>query len=254
MTSKKEIILTIYLSIVFAGYLSYICLAVPRYTLANQPTTLPKSIGQPVYNVYWDNEPLEPILEWCQERYINLIIDWNRLDTAGVDRHMPIRLELKGKTIKTIINNILDQIEEPLRCYTINGITKISTKQYYDDQKFIFVYNVDDILMHIPNFTGPVISISDSGGGGAAAISIGQGQGQGGQSNPFSDSSSEEKKEISKEENAKNLVNMIRAVVEPDSWTDAGGDNSIYVFKDMLIIRAPIEIHEIIGGSRQWTR
>lgn len=68
--------------------------------------------------------------------------------------------------------------------------------------------------------------------------------------NPFEGSGSEEDEgdeDKPLEERMAELVELIKAVVEPDSW-EPEGENTIRAWKTNIIIRAPIEVHEIIGG------
>lgn len=193
----------------------------------------------PVYSVEWKEESLETTLEWCQTKYENLIIDWKRLEAEGVGRDTPITLQLTKKTTEQILKNILEQIKEPLRCYTIDGVSKVSTKKYYDDIQFVEVYHVADIIARIPNFEGPEVSLSEE-----------QGQGQ---TSPFS-GEGQEKEEENKEPDAEEVAELIQKVVEPDSWAANGGKNTISPWENCLVVKASIEVHEIIGGSRIWTQ
>jgi hypothetical protein len=44
------------------------------------------------------------------------------------------------------------------------------------------------------------------------------------------------------------LVDLIKSVIRPSIWNDAGGPASIRYFNGKLIVTAPVSVHEAIGG------
>lgn len=70
------------------------------------------------------------------------------------------------------------------------------------------------------------------GSGGQGGGGAGQGTGQ----------------DASVEENLEKLVELIKNTVEPESWDDAGGKGTIRIWRQSLVIRNNIEVHEKIGG------
>ena len=51
-----------------------------------------------------------------------------------------------------------------------------------------------------------------------------------------------------KDAKAKELVTLIKEIVQPSVWTDNGGKASIKFFNGCLIVNAPRSVHEEIGG------
>lgn len=87
--------------------------------------------------------------------------------------------------------------------------------------------------------------------GGMGGMMGGMGGMGGGGGNPFSDGGGEESEDSEDkplEERMEELVDLIKATVEPTEWDDEGGKNTIRAWKTNIIVRAPIEVHEIIGG------
>ncbi len=89
------------------------------------------------------------------------------------------------------------------------------------------------------------------GGGGGGGLG-GGGFGGGGQ--VFSDggdSEGEDEEGKSLEERMEDIVDLIRSTIEPDGWAEGaigGGRNTIRAWNRMIVVRAPIEVHELIGG------
>ncbi len=54
--------------------------------------------------------------------------------------------------------------------------------------------------------------------------------------------------EGSVEENLEKLVELIKNTIEPESWDDTGGKGTIRIWRQSLVIRNNIEVHEKIGG------
>ncbi len=103
--------------------------------------------------------------------------------------------------------------------------------------------------------------IGGAGGGGAgggfggAGGGIGGGFGGGfGSQPPFSDSGDsegEDEEGKSLEERMEDIVDLIRNTIEPEGWAEGeygGGKNTIRAWNRLLVVRAPIEVHELIGG------
>jgi len=74
--------------------------------------------------------------------------------------------------------------------------------------------------------------------------------GGGGNQSPFSGSEGgeEEEDEESVEDRMESIVELIRETIDPDGWTENGGNNTIRAYKRQIVVRAPIEVHEQIGG------
>jgi len=120
--------------------------------------------------------------------------------------------------------------------------------------------------MEIPDFTdAPSFDLSSlsnqtqsqqsggAGGGVGGGVGGGGGGSSGGQQGIFGGSGSggnqnREAPGRSKQERATDLMDLIRAVIQPDVWQENGGKASIRFYGGSLIITAPRAVHEAIGG------
>lgn len=237
-----------------------------------------------VDTVDWDDLPLESAIEWLEEQGpINVIVVWRALEAEGIDADTPVSLRMRGATVGQVLSEMIDQISSGGSEIAFRGVgetLKISTRAEFNKELYVRVYDVSDLILEIPDFKGPSISLTDEGGqggggtggggggggfggggigggvgGGAGGGGFGGGfggsiGGQSGNQNPFSgeDQGDDDTEEESVEERMDKIVELIRETIEPDSWVDNGGENTIRAYKRHIVVRAPIEIHEQIGG------
>ncbi|HRX86813.1 MAG TPA: hypothetical protein P5572_17440, partial [Phycisphaerae bacterium] len=238
-----------------------------------------------VESVDWEDQPLESVVEWLEQQGpINVVVVWRALEALGVDADTPVSLRMHNVTVRQILSEALNQVSEhgEIRFRGSGNTVKITTREELNQDLIVRAYDVSDLIMHVPDFKGPEISISDEGGqgggggggvgGGGGSFGGGGGFGGGaggagggfggggfgggamggqGNQNPFSgsgDSGDEEDEGKSVEERMDDLVELIRETIEPESWAENGGPNTIRAFRRQIIVRAPIEIQEQIGG------
>ena len=190
----------------------------------------------------------------------NIVVNWKALEGAGITRDSQVNLHLNGVTLRKALDLVLNEVAggDTLTYAVEDGVIEITTRELADRKMVTRVYPVEDLIMIIPDFTdAPQFSLdasqnqsgggSSGGGGGitggttisnslfanAGQLANQQNQNQG----------------PTKAERAKELVDLIEAVVFPDIWTDNGGTASIRYFNGMLIVTAPISVQEAIGGE-----
>ena len=241
-----------------------------------------------VPDVEWDDVPFETVIEWIQDQGpINVVVVWRALEAQGIDEDTPVTLRLRNARVGQILGEVLDQISETgdVRYRGVGSTLKISTRAEFNRKLYVRVYDVSDLIFQVPDFKGPSISVSGEGGqgggsgggfggggglgggggfgggggaglgggglgGGGLGASLGGGFGGAGQQNPFDDEGNEEDDEDGKtlEERMDEIVELIRNTIAPDDWRENGGRNSIRAFQKSIVVRAPIEVHEEIGG------
>jgi len=235
----------------------------------------------------------EVIEELATGQGVNITVIWNDLEAVGVDRELPVTLRFASEVkFRKALSEILDQVGggETKLGYVVNeGVIKIATQQLLDQEVYIDVYPIEDLLLNVPDFTGPEVSISDEGGeggggtggggfggggfggggGGGAGGGFGGGGfggggfgggglGGGGSQNPFSggDEGEDEEEETSREERVDELLELIRNTIRPDSWRDSGGTvAAIAEINGQLVVTqtasAHSEIQDLLGKLRE---
>ena len=185
----------------------------------------------------------------------NIFVNWKSLEEAGVSKDTPINVRLRSVKLKKALEMILTEAGggDKLGYDVDSNVISITTKEQLDAKMYTRVYPIQDIIMEIPDFTdAPDFSLNSTsnnqqqnpqGGGGIGAA----GGGGGGGGGPFN----EGKKEPvgpTREERAKQIIDLIVSVIQPDVWQDNGGKAAIRYWNGNLIITAPRTVHEAIGG------
>ena len=224
--------------------------------------------------VDWDEVPLESVVDWLTEQGpINVVVVWRALEAQGIDRDTPVTLLLRNARVGQVLSEALDQVSElgDVRYRGVGSTIKISTREEFNRKLYVRVYDVSDLIFQVPDFKGPSVDVAGEGGGGGGGMGgggMGGGMGGGGMGgggmggggmggggmgmqNPFSGGSEEQDDEgdsQSLEERMDAIVELIKNTIEPENWDENGGRNTIRAWNRMIIVRAPIEVHELIGG------
>jgi Flp pilus assembly secretin CpaC/tetratricopeptide (TPR) repeat protein len=196
----------------------------------------------------WDEAPLEEVFEELQKEHnLNLVVVWTDLDNAGIDRDAPVTLQLNREvSLKTVMEEVLDQVGggfDPLGYTSSDGLIKIATQQFLNRNLETRVYNVEDLIIEVRDFTdGPAIDIQQASGGGRGGGGQPVFSGSGGGSGDRED-------EDQREERAEDLIDMIVNAVKPDSWRDGGtGEGAIEAMDGVLIVSQTAAVHQELNG------
>lgn len=198
-----------------------------------------------------DAVPLSDALWALQEASgLNLHVNWAALEAVGVERDTPVSLNVGQLPVRKVLSLLLSGLggSEPITFYIDQGVVEIAPQSLADQHLLTRVYPVEDLLMEIPDFVDvPRFDLQSSASrGGRRGGSGGGGSGGGGL---FSGSGQEAQRPIpTRDARAQALIDLITGTVRPDIWRINGGVASIRHFRGVLIITAPISVHEAIGG------
>ncbi|HSZ59162.1 MAG TPA: hypothetical protein VK797_26210 [Tepidisphaeraceae bacterium] len=192
----------------------------------------------------------------------NITVNWKALEAGGVTRDSMVNLHLSGISLRKALDLVLNEAAggDSITYFVDDGVIEITTRDIADHQMVTRVYDVQDLLMEVPDFTNaPQFALDASqnqGGGGGGSGQLGQGGGSGGISvtnTLFSGGgqSLTQNRNLgkTKAQRAQDLVDLIEAVINPDIWKDNGGTASIRYFNGMLVVTAPRSVQEAIGGA-----
>ncbi len=213
-----------------------------------------------VDSVNFDETTFREVLDWVRDQStehgkVNVIAQWRALAVESIDEESPVTLQMEDTTVAEVLDEALDQLSDldPLTYVGIRNNLKVSTASDFDRKLYTRVYNVDDIFFEIKNFFGsPQIDLNQQqqGGGGGGGGQGGQAQVQsifgnsgGGGGNDDNNENDEED-----EERGEEIMEWIRATVEPNTWEENGGFGTMDVFNKNLVIRNTLKVHETIGG------
>lgn len=200
--------------------------------------------------VQFSDVALENVIDYLrQSTGANFFVDWKALEQAGVTRQTPVTLKLHNMPFATTLNFILRSAggSTPLSWYVDQNVIQITARQAADRQMVRRVYPVADLLMVIPDFSdAPSFDLSQIGNS-----SSGQGGGSASNSSLFANTSQQRQNTgTTPRQRAEELIALITENIRPDIWRRNGGEASIVYFNGALIVTAPRDVQEAIGG--QW--
>jgi len=218
-----------------------------------------------VETVDWQDTPFEEVITWLKDEggnAVNIVPRWAPLGVEGIDRDTLVTLQLNNSTIGEVLVELLETLSEDgeIRFRAWGNTLRISTREDFERKRFLRVYDATDIMLRVPDFGrgAPVIDLQNAGGqsGGGSGQSVFSGS-SGGQE----EQTGGEQAEQDLQERLERMATLIRDVIAPNSWSQAGsaggtggGPNVIRVFNRSLIVYAPIEVHEQIGGRFAYGR
>jgi hypothetical protein len=183
---------------------------------------------------------------------LNMHVNWKALEEQNVTKDTPINIRLRAVSLRKVLNLLLSEASggDNLAWYVDQGVVEITTKDLADKKMYTKIYPVDDLIMEVPDFdTAPNFSLQSTTQQGQGG---GRGGGGGGSQGLFQNADqNRQDKELSKTktERGEELVALIKELVQPEVWVDAGGSAQIRYFNGNLIVTAPRSVHEAIGGT-----
>ena len=204
------------------------------------------------------DEPFDQVIERLADAHrLNIIVSWHDLKKAGVEREVPIDLNLPQEiTLKKALTEVLEQAGQGLVTigYDVaEGAIKIATQETLDEQTYTAVYDINDLLMEIPIFNdSPMTDLVQANQRAAAPTAQ-----QPDQPWRYGDDDDDEPEE-DPERNGRiqKIIDLIEETVAPDSWYDRGGSvGTIKEINGQLVITqsssAQREIGDLLGKLRE---
>jgi hypothetical protein len=173
----------------------------------------------------WDIQALtleEIIGFWHELSGIRFIIDPRVTEKVGSKK---ITLVLKEVSLETALSQVQEFLG--LRSIYKQGAILILPQGVFDDSEFILrVYYIQDLLIPIPDFPGPDISLTEAGGG----VNLAAGP-----------AVEPEPRALTRED----LEKLIKTITGGDSWqTDERV--GLYFARDLMLVRHTREVHQQI--------
>jgi len=198
-------------------------------------TLVRKRLAESVPNISVQQQPFSDVVNLLRrETGANIVVNWNALANAGVQKQTPISLTLANVPFKKVLSLVLQQAAgsggTPLGYSIDQGVITISTRSELAQQTDIKLYDISDLLVQAPNFNNaPTFNLSSAtqnstsqvssqGGGGIGNIggggSIFQQSGGGGQG---------QQQGKSRKAMVREITSLIENTVDRNSWVDNGG-------------------------------
>ncbi len=188
---------------------------------------------------------------WSRSSDIPLIMNWQALANEGIDPERRVEINMRhvpsGQLLGLLMKLIATEEASELIFETTPWYVQVMTKNMANKQTVLRVYNVGDLLHEVPVFDdAPTMDLNQSlsntnsggsGGGGAARVTT----------TIFDDVQRDEPRKT-KSEKGQEIAELIRQTIEPDRWTENGGQYaSCRYYQGRLIVNAPLYVHAQIG-------
>ena len=198
--------------------------------------------------VAFNDTPLSNIVGFLsQVTNLNVDVDWQSLETVGIDREAPITLNLTNVPVKTVLDRVIEKASgsDPINgaAWSItDGVLTIASREVINKNKVLVIYDIRDLLIEIPDYpNAPELDLQN-------VLQSGQGGGGGGQS-PFNDEDEDQEPGRTLQERTDELINIITTNVDSQGWQENGGDvGFIQQLQGSLIVTNTPANHRAVHG------
>ncbi len=208
-----------------------------------------------VPDINFQDHRLEDVLSFITEitgADIEVIwIDDKSVD--GLDKDSLVTLKAKRVSALKLLEMVLEKVGSEAAIYsggntwqmTEWGSIECGPKELLAKRARLEIYPINDLLWEIPDYEeSPTIDLQSV---------LQSSQGGGGGQSPFSNvQQNQDRDRRSKDERAQDIVDIIEALVEPETWLSGGGTATIRYFQSNLLVRAPDFVHRQLGGYPWW--
>ena len=197
---------------------------------------------------------------------LNIVPNWQALDAAGIGKDAEVTLKLKDVKFDKALQLILDEVssgETQLGFEIDDGVVQLSTKEDLSRKTVTRVYNVQDLLITVPTFRGRQVNVeqvgqnSQEGGLGGGRFLKGAGGGGSSQGGMFQGGGAQDQETgLGTGENPlEPIMQLIRNTIDPESWSEAGGNvGRMESLNQQIIITQTSSAHQEIRDLLQQLR
>ncbi len=222
-------------------------------------------LNQRIPEVIFEGAPFEQVMEWVSEfTQANVVIRWQVIEDAGIERDKPISMKVRNLRLAQILWMIMNEAggSDVKLAYRASGqLLIMSTEEDLSKEMITKVYDISDLLVRAPRFTNAaqldpgqaLQAVAQQGGGGfggGGGGGFGGGGGGGGGQNLFQNTNQNNNNEdfANPADDIQRIIELITQTIEPDTWVEGGGLGSIQSFRNLLVVRNTILVHQRIGG------
>lgn len=213
-------------------------------------STLSRQLGKTLPELRFDGVALNDAIDFLRDvSGANITVNWKALSEQGVTPDAPLTLKLRNVSLRKGLDLVLSEAGagDKLGWTTDQNVVEISTRELIDSKMYTRVYPIEDLLLLVPDFAGPRISLTENGGTGSG--NSGSSSGTSSSSENILETPPPEEKPKTRAERADELVSLIRDVIRPEIWVENGGTAAIRYWNGNLIVTAPRSVQEALGGS-----
>lgn len=200
-----------------------------------------------------DKTRLEDVLKFIQE-FTKAEIDvyWTTDQVQGLEKDREITLNISNQPALYVLEQVLDRAKNGFSENTwqmsSSGQIEVGPKDILNKSKRLEIYDINDLLFVLPRYDDvPQIDLNN-------VLQQSQGGGGGGGQSPFTNVNTTNNLNLpTKEQRAREIIDLITQTVETTQWVDNGGEGgSVRYFNGTLLINAPDYMHRQINGYPYW--
>lgn len=213
---------------------------------SNRDDQIRAALQRVIPEVQLVDQPLEQALQWIASAMnVNVHIQWNLLQNAGVNRDTIINCKVKGLSVERVLRLMFDEIDGPISYAVQDGVLVISTPDQLRKHLKTEVYDVRELIgLTELNIAAqkrraekfPAKERLDS-----AAV-----QTEPRVSTEPANSAKSFPAQPADDETppSRRVVELVTKMVSPDTWDVNGGTASIEEFNGVLVIRQYDMVHQ----------
>ncbi|MCG3128068.1 MAG: hypothetical protein CHACPFDD_02942 [Phycisphaerae bacterium] len=244
-------------AVMAAGVLVMPCAAQNKQParVQHRAATTMELLNMRVPEVRFEAVPMQDVMEWLEELTgVNIVVRWQQLELVGIEKTKPITVKAKNLRLSYVMSLIMGAATEPdikLAYRATANLIIFSTDEDLGKDMITRVYDVGDLLLRVPRFTNaaqlnPAEALNQAGQGGFTG-------GGGGGGNLFEQEESDQDRDQDENQpgvsrDMAELISVITSTVEPNSWATNGGTGTIIPLRSQIIVRASIQVHQMLGG------
>jgi len=204
--------------------------------------------------INFDNIPLNDALTTIRQMAgVNFHMNWKALELSGINKDSPVSLQARNISPAQAMDLIFDSLNagkskmESIYWIVDGGVVLISTGTALDTEMRTHTYDIADLLMSVPDFVGPIMTLNTAGNSGAGNNSTGAN----GANNPWNNTNNNntngtgngnntntagnQNAQTIRAQSVTSLTQAIQDTIGKDMWAPTG-KGSISLMRDQLII------------------
>lgn len=212
---------------------------------------------QKAVSIEMSDTPLEDVFKYIAETTgADLEPLWKtETESDGYEKDTRVTINAKAMPALTFLEKVLERLDggslKNSWQMSVDGPIQIGPKERLNKYKRVEIYDINDLLFILPVYdNAPSIDLNQ------VLQQAGRGGGGGGQS-PFRENQNgrrnQNEEPPTKEERARNIVNIITSIVDNEQWADGGGEGgTIRYHEGTLIVNAADYLHRQVNGYKWW--
>ena len=245
-----------------------------------KPVNAVSAMRRVIRKVDFDDVGLSDALdELATAMNINMVVRWRHLEAVGIDADEPVSLSVANMRFGDVLLLVLEAVgigQDELAYSATPDMIVVSTFADITSRTVVRVYDVRDLTMEtvepsievVTEFTyvATLLPVVDQNAAavqpiiGRIPIGVSLGSDRTFSLDPNSplfqgnnNQDDDEPRQPGEPGSIEELVRMIVATIEPQTWQANGGRGTIIPFNGQLVVRNSIYVHQLIGGPIRLT-